>query len=443
MGYCYFIILSMLSFWGVKKQSNLFTKKFLALVMIILIFPYGISLLNPFGLYSVSAEAYSIIAIGFSMFLFGYLSLKGIRPIYPKVNIVCNIQLLFRKKWIIILFGLSTFTLFSLAATQYALIAMQGGMGNLKIDIFELVFENNSILYFYYQAILVPLFYFCVVILAFLVVNGKFNKLVLFLAAYALIFSYIGGKRGYFSIILQLFLCAILISKYSRINLCPRKKKVPWFKILSIGVVAFLGAAYMTHMSSSDSRDAKNGLISSSLENAENLIKYQIGPYRALDYALQHDLIANPYGYTLGRATFGGMIDYYGCGLLKMVGIHVPQARAITMNPVQERSINIGRTQTWNFSYTSFYYFMYDLGYFGLILFSFLFGRIVRYSVNLYESKGTVGSIALLGFMFISCILFSASWINIQLYAQPSIFLYLYLSKREVKERRAKKQSLS
>lgn len=420
--------------WAAINGS--FAKAFYGLVQLIWLIPLGISMANPFGLYAVSLDVYIIVIVGILSFNIGYLTLNNSSKIHLRISIINEINSISNIRLIRIIFLTCLVLLCSLALTQWRLISFQGGMGNLKLEFFELIFNSNSGLFFLYQAIIIPLFFISCMLFTYMTISSVFSKKSLLLFVYIFIFSYVGGKRGYFSIFLQYFLIAYVAKRFAKSTINHYIKTKTWITIFSLGILAFSGAAYMTSVGSSGSYFEKNDFTEAAIQNAENTIVYQIGPYRALDYALQNDYIEKYGGYTWGRATLGGMIDYYGCGILNMLDIPVQRARDLSMNPLQNNSIPVGENRTWNFSYTSFYYFIFDLGWIGVFLFSFLFGIFVRYSVNLYNNIATIGSLCLMGYLFIGCVLFNATWFNISLYTLPTILICIILSQFELKIRK-------
>lgn len=432
MDFIILIIFAFFSFFFAYKIPKKLARIYLCVVLAIWIIPLAISMFNPFNLYSVSLETYIIVLIGSFSFVIGYAFTRQKKHQNIKINLISEIDTLSTSTIFKTYFAFNFLFMGSLAVAQWKLIEMQGGMGNLKLDLFELIFNNNSILYFIYQAMSIPLFYILSMIVTFSLINGKFNKIILVYLIYILIFSYVGGKRGYFAIFVQYFLIAFIV----RLNIPKLKnmRKIPIAKIALIGAVMVIGAAYMTATGkSSTGEDSINDALS---ENSKNYILYQIGPYRAFDYALENDYLDKYGAYTYGRSTFGGIIDYYGSGILKRLGFNITEARSLSMKPLQDNSIYIGKDRDWNFSFTSFYYFIFDFGWIGIIIVPLIFGIFVRYSVNLFITYKTIGAMCLMGYLFMACFLFHASWFNVALYAMPTIFICLIMSKWEIKQSR-------
>ena len=71
----------------------------------------------------------------------------------------------------------------------------------------------------------------------------------------------------------------------------------------------------------------------------------------------------------------------------------------------------------------------------GIYQFSFLFGRLIHYSIVLFVRFRTIGSLFLMMYLLSAVQLFMSSWFNVSLYAQPLIFIAYYLHKKELKYR--------
>lgn len=427
------LIFIFFSFLFTSRIAGKLARLYISTILVWWFLPIIISITNPFGLYPVSLETYLIVLIGSFFFVIGFVFTKQRNKVYSKYVLLDRIEDLFNKRIFLVLYFIGLVFIGSLGVVQWKLVEMQGGMGNLKIDFFELIFNRNSTLFFIYQILLVPMFYILSMITAVYLINGVLSKKVLLMLLYVIIFSYVGGKRGYFAIFLQYFIIAyiirISIQKYNHL------KKIPIGKLGIIAIIILIGAAYMTAAGKAQDTSKKDVITEALSENAENLIIYQIGPYRALEYAINNDYL-NKYGaYTYGRSSLGGIIDYYGCSILKMVGINITQSRALSMSPLQENSINVGTFREWNFSYTSFYYFLFDFGWVGIVIFPLLFGMFVRFSINLFETTRTIGSLCLIGYLFIACLQFQASWFYIQLYALPIILICFIMARIELRNR--------
>ena len=392
-----------------------------------------VSLFNPYDLDSVGNYAYLLLCIGYCAYFIGYASKSMIKTGHHYNGLTTSLTFLKRKRFKI-LFFICFAILFSLASTQWRLILFQQGLGSLKVDMFELIFENNSTLYFFYQAILFPLFHLSCILCGFLFLTKGSKKLVILFFLYALVFAFIGGKRGYFAILLEYFFIILLILKsLNGKGLLSVLKSS--YKLLGVGLVAYILAAIMTSLASGGIFLETDDIKESGNENAKNLVVYTVGAYRAFDQGINGNYIDKADGYQLGRATLGGCLDYYMSGIMHRIGFPVESVRAHTMNQLQEDSIMIGRDTSFNFAYTGFMYFFFDFGVVGVIFFSFFYGRFVRFIVISFRSSKTIGMLAMLCFIFLSAFQITGSWFNIELSAQPTLLFFLFLSRMELKYR--------
>lgn len=435
MEFLLLISFSFISFLFARSIPRKLARFFLYTILVIWFIPLAISMFDPFGLYPVSLDTYIIVIIGTFSFIIGYTYCIQKNHSIGNITFEVSLNILYSSKVVKIIYFIGFIIILSLAVAQWKIISLQGGMGNLKLDFFELIFNRDSRLFFIYQVLLVPMFYILCMIVSFSLLNGNFNLKTLVLLIYILVFSYVGGKRGYFAVFLQYFIVAFIVRMI--FNKYRGKTDIPKIKLMFMSGIFLLGAAYMTATGKSQDISDNHAIRDALTENAQNAIIYQIGPYRALDYAIENDYIDKYGGYTYGRSTFGGIFDYYGVSIANILGFNFKQARALSMVPLQNNSIVIGQYRDWNFSYTAFYYFLFDLGWLGIVLLPFIFGIFVRYSVNLFETTKTIGSLCLIGYLFIACFQFHASWINIQLYTIPTIIICLLLSRWELKKRRS------
>lgn len=421
-------------FVAVATTHNKLAKYFILAIGLYWLAIAYISCTNPFELYDVSITSYVYIVSGYIMILMGYLTYKPqrIKKYFKFSHLEHDLDLICENKLLMLIFVVSFGVMIYLASTQWKLILFQSGMGNLKLDFFELVFNNNHLLFFLYQSLISPIFYICCLLLCYMILLQKWNRYLLFVGLYVLLFCFIGGKRGYFAIVFVYLLSVFIISRYTRFY-TGVKKKLPLKGFALIGILAFLGATAMTAVSGGGTGAGKDEFKEASNDILANTIVYRVGPYRAFDKFVQSDVIESSGGYLFGRATLGGAIDYYGTSIMNWIGVSVKSARATAMVPIQDNSVQIGRDgRGWNFAYTGFYYFYYDLGYIGILLFSFLFGLFIRFSISLFERFGTIGSMALVCYVFHACILMTGSWFNMQLYAQPAILICLLIHNYEI-----------
>lgn len=404
-----------------------------------------ISQFNPLGLYAVSGMTNVLIILGTICFILGYSAIPseqfkkntqyGSDYVYGHLDV----DYILKNRYIWIIFLICLYLIIDTARRQWAVILLQGGLGNLKLDVFDLVFSNNHILYLVYQVIMFPIFHICCAVLSFLILNyrGKSDiKYILIIALYILAFCFVGGKRAYFLTFFFYFIFILGLSSSYVVRVSKQKgfMKKAILPISLFFVLTFSGMTIMTSLGGGTDIDKDRAS-----EVGSNLLKqfvtYSIGSIRAFDIALDKDYLNEAGGYLYGRASLGGALDYYSCSLLNRLGINAVSARAKTMSKLQDTEIIIGKDTSFNYAYTSFMYFYYDFGFIGILFFSFLYGYFVRYLILKLSKYRTVGAMAVVGFQLFVCIQYLQFWGYIALYAQP-ILLYCYIAhKNEIKQK--------
>lgn len=390
-----------------------------------------ISLLNPYDLYPVSTTSYLYICIGYACFFIGYsanrtqIMRRNKLPLDQMVVELLNSRLF----WVVYIVSMAL--VLYLFFTQWQLILLQGTIGSLKVDMFELLFNNNSALYFIYQVLAFPTFFLSSVLFPYLLINQGNKKHILLFFVYTVVFSFVGGKRGYFAMMFEFYVIVLFVNKIIS-GEGVRSLVKSSYKIFGIALFVYIAAAFMTSLTGGDYTD-KDRLQESGEENAKNVVVYAVGAYRAFDIAMNQNYVEKAGGYTWGACALGGAVEYYGTGILQRLGLPIQTVRARTMNLLQETEIMVGKETSFNFAYTGFMYFFFDLGIFGIIIFGYLFGWFVRYCLRCFHNDGTVGSLGLICYMFISTLALIGSWFNVELYAQPTLLLFYYLRKQQLK----------
>lgn len=395
-----------------------------------------ISISDPFQLYPVNDYTYFLICSGFTFFFIGFdVTIKKNKYHLQNFTLM-DVESVVHSTFFRVCFAGSFILIAVLTFTQYQLLQAQGGqLGSVKLDFFELIFNSNSLLYLIYQAFVMPFFYILCVLFPILVFKKGEKKEILIIVLYLLMFSFVGGKRGYFAIVFEIFLIILISLRLSD------KKKVFTFNsrlvvgMFSIGLLVYFGAAYMTALGSGSELNMEK-LSKSGSKNAENIIIYNIGAYRAFQYALDKDYVDRTGGYKLGRATLGGFVDYYGASIIHGFDPSIDRISYETARVLQENGIRVGKTTDFNFLYTAFMYFYFDFGPIGVFLFSFLFGIFVAGCLNLYTKYRTFGSLCIVGYLFYCCILFSQSWFFSTISAQPTLLLMYLLHRLELNYKR-------
>lgn len=395
-----------------------------------------ISVFNPFGLFNVSNKIYILLIIDVLSFLIGYLSIKN-KFFKLDVHNIRQIDIVsFCKSKIFIYVFIACFiTMVYYFIKQLQIILIQNGLGNLKLDIFQMVFGGNNLMYNFYECIVSPMFHIVCLLLAYLLFNYRNNRLIFIFSLYILLYGFIGGKRAYF---LTFFFYVLVMFFLSNTYVIKNKLESNyWLKKGTYTATAFsILFSFMIFMSSLTggigiSKDKMS-------EYGEDLLKqfviYSVGPFRAFEIGLNNNYLEEAGGYLFGRASFGGGIDYYSCRLLSYLGFNTISARELTMNKLQNDSIVIGNQTDFNYAYTNAMYHYYDFGIMGIIIIPFFFGFFVRYCIYLFYKEKTVSSMVLIGVCFIACIQMLMFWYFIGIYPIVFVLSLLYLSKKEYKK---------
>jgi oligosaccharide repeat unit polymerase len=137
----------------------------------------------------------------------------------------------------------------------------------------------------------------------------------------------------------------------------------------------------------------------------DNVGVYAVGPFRALDYALSHPSIV---GFHFGRLTFAAVDEVIGVPL-RLFGIDYPIMNREIATIIQDDVIFIGSTD-FNALYTGVFRFYYDFGVPGVAVLSFLFGAVLRGSVQWFRESPSVVTLGTMLYLFGAAVLATQTW---------------------------------
>lgn len=418
-----------------KLEKDKISRTILSFVVVYLSVPLFISTLNPFGMYEVSFPTYLLLILSVFCLIIGAITYQG-RGKAKYVGIIGELSYdwMLKSKVVKICFICSFLLLAYLAITQWRVVLFLGGAGPLKINFFELVFNNNSVLFFIYKVIASPFFFLSLILASIMIIEKKPHHFIsIFIGINIILFCFVGGKRGYYATSITYLAICLVILHYTSNNKIDIKDLL---KFAIVGVI-FILAAVITTLSYTGLDIDKEVVEETGGNVIEQLVTYNVGSFRLLDYALVNDWVDKT-PMLCGRATLGGCVDYYGCAILQRLGFNVQQASEIGMEQLQNNFISISNDNEMNYAFTSLIYFLFDFGIIGVILFSFLFGRFLNYSIVLYSNSKTIGSLLLMMFVLNGALSMWGSWFNGALYTQPLIIIAFWLHKRELKYRNLK-----
>jgi len=382
------IVFFLIMYIIVKKKKNIdgFSRRLFYVYLAYWFLSFLFSALNPVGLISIAPLTYTFVAAHILFFWLGYTNIVTIRKgntinldhIHQVVNKVMN-NVLFKAIIVV-----SILYLASLVAVFYERMLMYQSMGDVRTD----YYENNLYGPFFgkIQALfLSPLNFFVVVMLSVSLIKDKkltFNNFLLLL--YYLLYSSLSGGRGaYIALLWGIIFIAFCL------NNILREHKI---KLLAYGfpilLTVYFFLSLLTAARLGDISFSKNALNDGSEKLSESLVIYTSGPLVAFNYAIEHDYVTQVGGYKYGGFTLSAPITLYNI-VGRKLGAEIPQAINDVIELKQGTPFEIADGEWYNALYTSCFWYYLDFGFFGLFLFPFFLGGLVRWvikKVYIYQS---------------------------------------------------------
>lgn len=392
---------------------------------------WGVSLvastLDPIGLLPVSPYVYLLLLLSVAAYTGGYVAVGVGRPEPPESDrwtpLARSVHDLVEtsRPVLVILIGLSLY-LFRYLVRYLEVLASMGAAEarNIRFTIGPLFGSALEVLVFNYfaEAVAVSL----LVIVAFGLVLGSVRNWVFAWACVDLVlFAGIGAGRTLF---VQAGLFILLLAAL-RGHLQPRTpeaapradapassppRKSLIATLILPGAVLTALMVYLTFARMFTLENAVELLREGDVVRyawdsfVDNVESYSVGPFRALDHAVQHP---SRYGVHAGRLTFGAVDEMIGYPL-RQLGFDYPIANHIVGEVLQE-PIQIGGME-FNALYTAPFRFYFDFGVVGVIALSFVFGAAVRGAVRWFQASPTAPTLAILLFLFGVSILSTQTW---------------------------------
>ena len=393
-----------------------------------------LSMYNPYGLYEVSLKTYLIVIIGVSCFTI------GLRSFCPQVNKAKNnfyvsdyIDQLLNKKWFLATIIICDLFVIYLFQKQAVLMTMYSAL-ELRADLDELLFAGNSVLGLGKNMVIDPLGTIITFLGSYLLIyrRDKFLPLALTLV-YIFCDSMLGGSRGGFFKIFLYCVFMLSIKNYVRLSNVRKSSKSTILVLAAVGVVVFL---IMCNMTAQRSYSATGFSLDNVLIGMDDMTKqfvtYSVGPFRLLDASFSGDYFDKLGGYKFGRCTFG-FID----GMVSLVsgklGISYAYANKEVLALLQDTWIDVGGS-TMNFAYTSFFFFIQDLGLLGIIVFPLLFAYSIKFFITKFQKNQNPTVLILISYFYYVSLYMIFSW---GLYRNISfmVMFYIWLMNKFLKNR--------
>lgn len=373
-------------------------------------------------LYKPSSTAVIILSIGAFSLILGFSTIrirKNERSQLDFDNLTRGCDLVTENTyfkiltWILLLYSFYLFTIY--------IFSLGSGM-NLS-DIRGAYYESNlygpgyEMINLY---IITPYVLFTRPLFGFQIVFHR-NKDCIPLGLILVINALLGGGRFSFVYMALPIVCALFF--YKEIRGSGIKLKFKQYVLIGMAVVGFffliifLSGGRRTNFGSADFYEV-------ALESGyKDVAKYSIGPTVAFDYAINHQYVEQMGGYQYGALSLSSLETIpFWIALRIGAGYERPLFKLSSI--IQEQQIEIGYNQRWNALYTWCLYFYLDFGVFGVVLFPFLFGRLLRISIKRFYHRGNIESFALVGIFFFITIM---SPIAYMLQSMTAAFLIIYL----------------
>lgn len=433
----YIILLAFIALFFLVKEK---VKNKLSLILItVYLVWYGfwlvLSTFNIYGLYDVSILAYLYQLLGVIMLTLGFI-IHPDRKASAERSYRIELHLLKLKSFKLFYF---LFLLFVISAfTVYRNLILMGiaDARNMFYTDKDLIF-GNTYLGMIWSWIGYPYFYLLIIIFSINILNKRyFNPWVYLSLIFIFLYGYVGSGRGPFILILQVFIIVQLID--SKINIksvtINAKKKIK-SSIENKWVLAFL---FITLIPSLGYTTAiRRGRFDVSFDNMiyglelffKQVVVYNIGPFRAFDYALMANYLGK-IGFLYGKGALAS-IDYLIFSFFAMLGQRIFNASNNIINDyLQLQNIKIGYNQFLNYAYTQFLIFYLDFGVLGIVVFSFAMGFLFRKAINYYLESPNIFSFTLLIYFTVAVINSNFSYQLQSISAFFAISGFLYLSSR-------------
>lgn len=398
----------------------------------------------PFGGYAISNNTFIMIMLFLFFINLGFL-LGGKKRESDNASIRNEVERSYEyaisNKLVCMYLILSMLFLIYYAVRYYIIVQEVGGVEarNIRYFVGPLFRSTPEILFYNY--IIVPSKYLSCFFIAYGFFRGRFKCKELIVPGIVLILScYIGGGRMDIVYLLFAIVFAFLFKERSSIRLT--NKGILWKKrgliIVLLGIVASVGIMlamiYLTAYRSNQYSLSFSIIGKYGVKLFEHVVGYNIGPFGALDVAIQEGILKNKW-YVARSTIFGGIeevLQYF----MSYLGVSFVGARN-ELGMVLNQPITVGNL-TFNALLTALCWFYSDLGILGIVIYSFLFGFLVRYSISKFYNCKNVFVMAILFHLLYQYMVLNLNWYLVTVGNMFYVIGLFYLSKQYGKWRRHK-----
>lgn len=400
-----------------------------------------LSVSNPYNLKPVSPITYLYICTFVIMVLLGMnISTVRVPPRFISLNNATSLAFnhLATNKWVLgVLVIADIFLIFFCFQLRDLLETMSAldyrNTGGLQNDLFG----GNSFIGLTYTFLVTPMTFFSNIFLAYLILfNRKAILPIILYALFIVLRSYLEGQRSglvdvFIFIAFFIFCCPFFISDTSNKKVV-RKKMIK--NVLLIGLVsvaAFALLSFMTNQRLHNENEFSMTSVSDGANDTFNhLLVYSIGPFRALDYALDNNYADRLGGHSYGLSTLG-FVDYSLQLVSNNLGIKYNTANGRIYKLLQDNWISI--PQDFNFAYTAVFNFYMDFGFLGILFIPFILGCILKKFIVRFTCSYNPITLLVVAYLFY---VLSNSYFTWRMYEMSAMvtILWLFIYKRMLKK---------
>ena len=377
----FLIILSLLTIWIIARQNrNILARRIAYVFLSLWTFALTLSTFNPQHLYPVRIEIY-VMLLAFVCFLILGITVvdngktRGTYAIQSdKIKTMIE-SLALNKKTLVYVFLCDLFMYYLFKLQEVMLLSMSAL--ELRAEGKDFLYQGNSFLGLTNNFPVAPISVFVCVFFSYILVfkRNKVIPLVIY-GTYILLSTYIGGARGY---ILKIFVyivffiicCPFLMKGMSMWKMIKQQSVILLFALFSLIFVSYMTNQRLANDNNFTVENAEAGWETTST----HFVTYFVGPFRALDYGMNHNYVEQMGGYKYGLSTLG-CLDQLVETVLNRVGIQYENANKSVYEILQNKWIMI--PHNFNFAYTAVFNFYVDFGYLGIIIIPFLLGGLLK-----------------------------------------------------------------
>lgn len=354
-----------------------------------------LSALNLLKFYPVDYSTYLLLLLHLVAFVIGF-AVYGIsgtqRRIVNVVRLEHQINRFVDNKVFRVLLIVLTLYVLSLFVVYFQKIMLYNNLADIRSQFYDGSEIYGSQFRILNQWLLKPFSIFVTPLFAFLCFKRR-DWVCLLLGVFLLVYNSLSaGRFGYVKIAIGFVFVVFCI--------LPRLKKKSrnWIVMLLalVGVYALVMFTTVARLGSFSSASSMSETGSEIM--GENAVLSITQPIKGLDYAINNGYVERVGGYQYGELTFTSFEKVIN-PFFRLIGagFHIS---ATDLAFKQEEYIDIGYSRKQNALYTSVLWYYLDFGWFGAIIFPFLFGLLIRLSVMQFYKYQTLPLVLLIGYFF-------------------------------------------